>query len=52
MIITKEYIEQKIDVLQKAADKLKNDSLANQGAADVLRLVLADLGKPESTIKE
>ena len=45
MNIKREYLEELMATAQKAADQHKNDALANQGAADVLRKVLDDLDK-------
>ncbi len=47
MEITKEYLQRKITEYKQMADKLKNDSNANNGAAQALELILQELNRPE-----
>ena len=45
MEITKEYLEKKLDEYMKAAEQHRLDSIANAGAADAIRLIMADQDK-------
>ena len=47
MEITKEYLEKRIREYRQAGEQLKLDAIANQGAAQALEAVLAELGKLE-----
>ncbi len=46
MELTRAHIEQKIAQYRQQADRLKSDAIANQGAADALGLLLADMDAP------
>ncbi len=48
MELTRAHIQQKIAQYRQQADRLKSDAIANQGAADALGLLLADMDAPAS----
>ena len=47
MEITKEYLQQKIQEYKTNFERLRNDAIATQGAAQALELLLADLEKED-----
>ncbi len=49
MEITREYLEKEVQKYEQAALQLRSDAIANQGAADALKNILAQMGKGELT---
>lgn len=52
MNITKEYLEQRIKECQMAKEQYIANATANDGAVNILKVLLADLEKEEETKDE
>lgn len=48
MVITKEYLEQKIQECTMAREQYLANATANEGAVNILKLMLQDLTKEET----
>ncbi len=52
MELTREFLVQKAQEYRAIAEQFRNDSLANQGAAQAMDMLIQEMDKPVEKIKD